>query len=71
MKQGSRFGNEMKDLTTLISDNRIIGRGTLFLQMGKPSTQGEYKVKLLVGSLSKLKTDTINHDIMEIADFTI
>lgn len=39
--------------------------------MGKPSTQGEYKIKLQVGSVSKLKVDTISHDIEEIGEITV
>jgi hypothetical protein len=38
MKRGSRFSAEIKDLSTIIRDNGIIGRGTLFLLNGKPAT---------------------------------
>lgn len=37
LKRGSRFNQEVKDLTKSIRDNGILGRGTLFLSMGKPS----------------------------------
>ena len=37
MKRGSRFNSELKDLTTSIKDNGIIGRGTIYLLTGKPS----------------------------------
>ena len=37
MKRGSRFNSELKDLTTSIRDNGIVGRGTVYLLTGRPS----------------------------------
>lgn len=34
IKRGSRFNAELKDLTTAIKDNGIIGRGTIYLLNG-------------------------------------
>lgn len=34
LRRGNRFSNEIRDLSTTISENSMINRGTLFLELG-------------------------------------
>lgn len=54
------MGAEVKDLTALIKDNHIVGRGNLYLAMGKPSQKGIYKAKISLGQLELQHSDAID-----------
>jgi hypothetical protein len=71
MKRGSRFSAELKDLTTAIKDNGIIGRGTMYLMSGRPSVQGEYKIRVGMGGISKQRCDTIEFDCVDLLELSI
>lgn len=66
MKKGSRFNAELKDLSTAIRDNGIIGRGTLYLLNGQPSVQNQFKINVGMGGISSQKTDSIEYDYEEL-----
>lgn len=66
IKKGSRFNSEIKDLSTLIRDNGIIGRGTLFLALGKPTTSNSSIIRLSLGEISKEQRDSLEYDFEEI-----
>lgn len=71
MKRGTRFTAELKDLTTAIKDNGILGRGTFYLATGKPTATGEYKIKVGMGGIAAIQTDTIEFDYEDVMELTI
>jgi len=52
LRRGNRFSNEIRDLSTTISENSMINRGTLFLELGFPSGVDDFKLKFGIGDYS-------------------
>ena len=71
LRKGNRFSNEIRDLSTLISENSMINRGTLFLELGVPSGIDDFKLKFGVGDYSPELSDTIMYDFTEVFEFGV
>ena len=71
MRRGNRFSNEIRDLSTTISENSMINRGTLFLELGVPSGIDDFKLKFGIGDYSHEISDTIQYDFTEIFEFGV
>ena len=71
LRKGNRFSNEIRDLSTLISENSMINRGTLFLELGVPSGIDDFKLKFGVGEYSPELSDTIMYDFTEVFEFGV
>ena len=69
MKRGGKLGVEIKDLKNIISSQHFISESSVFLEFGKPSIPGQYRILFSIARPTDLLNDNFFYtfeDFMEI-----
>lgn len=70
MKRESKLGNEYKEPGTYLKD-KLIAHNKIYLELGKPSKSGEYRLYFSLGSFSKDNQDTLTYEYEEIINMPV
>jgi hypothetical protein len=71
MKRANRFGVEIREIDSNVSENQMIHRGSVYLEIGVPSRPDEFRIKVSYGGASKENVDTIEYDFYELLEMPI